>query len=107
MVHCPDGEALICSLRESITSGPLPAFVLLDLRMPKMSGLEALRWIRMTPELKTLPVVVLSSSPLPQDMELATLLGATSYLVKPGSFHELCRMVEELLVRFGITERAV
>ena len=81
----------------------LPTFVLLDLRMPKMGGFEALRWIRAMPQIKEVPVVVLSSSPLPGDVELATALGATSYIVKPGSYEELCRMVGELLARFGIT----
>ena len=81
----------------------LPTFVLLDLRMPKMGGFEALRWIRAMPQIKELPVVVLSSSPLPGDVELATALGATSYIVKPGSYRELCRMVADLLARFGIS----
>ena len=102
MVHSPDGDALICCLRDSIIGRHLPAFVLLDLRMPKMGGLEALRWIRGRPELKEVPVVVLSSSPLPEDVELATALGATSYIVKPGSYGELCRMLSDLMARFGL-----
>jgi two-component system response regulator len=103
LVHCPDGDALICSLRDSIIGSNLPAFVLLDLRMPKMGGFEALRSIKLMPELKEVPVVVLSSSPLPEDVELATALGATGYIVKPGSYQELCRTVADLLARFGIT----
>jgi hypothetical protein len=43
-----------------------------------------------------------SSSPLPQDVELATALGATSYIVKPGSYEELCRTIAGLLPRFGL-----
>ena len=103
LVHCPDGDALVTCLRDSIIGRTLPQFVLLDLRMPKRSGFEALRWIRATPGVKALPVVVLSSSALPEDVELATALGATNYIVKPGSYQELCRMVAELLARFGIT----
>jgi CheY-like chemotaxis protein len=106
LVHCPDGDALICCLRDSIIGHTLPAFVLLDLRMPKMGGFEALRWIRAMPELKGVPAVVLTSSPLPEDVELATALGATSYIVKPGSYGELCRMVADLLARFGIAKSA-
>ena len=102
MVHCADGDALVCCLRDSIIGRNLPEFVLLDLRMPKRGGFEALRWIRATPELKDLPVMIFSSSPLSQDVELATALGATSYIVKPGSYQELCKTVAELLARFGI-----
>src|SRR5262249_38473906 len=103
MVHCPDGDALICCLRDSIIGRTLPVFVLLDLRMPKKCGFEALRWIRLMPAIKTLPVVILSSSALPEDIDLAMSLGATSYIVKPGSYTELCRIVAELLARFAIT----
>jgi two-component system response regulator len=102
MVHSPDGDALITCLRDAIIGRTLPAFVLLDIRMPKMGGFDALRWIRATPQLKALPVVMLSSSPLPEDVELATALGATSYIVKMGTYEELCRTVEELLARFGV-----
>jgi len=105
LVHCPDGDALICCLRDAIISRSLPEFVLLDLRMPKQGGFEALRWIRAMPGVKALPVVVLSSSSLPEDLELATALGATSYIVKPGSYQELSRIVAELLDRFGLTNR--
>lgn len=103
LIHCPDGDALITCLRDSIISHNLPEFVLLDLRMPRKGGFEALRWIRSMSGVNALPVVVLSSSALPEDVELATALGATSYVVKPGSYQELCRMVAELLARFGIT----
>ena len=82
-----------------------PDVLLLDLRMPKQGGFEALRWIRAMPGVKALPVVVLSSSSLPEDLELATALGATSYIVKPGSYQELSRIVAELLDRFGLTNR--
>ena len=104
LVHAPDGEALITCLRDANISRDLPAFVLLDLRMPKMGGFEALRWIRMMPQLKDLPVVILSSSPLPQDVELATALGATGYIVKPGAYEDLCRTIAELLVRFRVAK---
>ncbi len=104
LVHTPDGDALMCCLRDAIIGRCLPAFVLLDLCMPKAGGFDALRWIGAMPELKSVPVVILSSSPLPEDVELAVALGAASYIVKPGSYGELCGIVEELLARFGVAQ---
>jgi CheY-like chemotaxis protein len=105
LVHTPDGDALICCLRDAIIGRCLPAFVLLDLCMPKAGGFESLRWIGAMPELKGVPVVILSSSPLAQDVELAVALGAASYIVKPGSYQELCGIIEDLLVRFDVAQR--
>lgn len=63
---------------------PLPTLVLLDLSMPITNGFEVLAWIRSQPDLKALPVVVLTSSNNESDRARAANLGATDYLVKPG-----------------------
>jgi len=104
LIHTPDGDALICCLRDAIIGRCFPAFVLLDLSMPKAGGFDALRWIGAMPELKKVPVVILSSSPLAEDLELAVALGAASYIVKPGSYLELCAEIADLLARFGVTQ---
>ena len=62
---------------------PLPCLVLLDLKMPKVNGMDVLAWIRRQPHLKKLVVVVLSSSAQPEDVERAYELGANSYIEKP------------------------
>src|SRR5438876_3723658 len=62
---------------------PFPDLVLLDLKMPRMDGLEVLRWLRQQPILKRLPVIVLTNSSRQSDAELAYEVGANSYLVKP------------------------
>jgi CheY-like chemotaxis protein len=67
---------------------PLPGLVLLDLKLPRRSGLEVLAWLRAQPRLKGLPVVVLTSSREHKDIQQAYALGANSYLVKPGSLPE-------------------
>ena len=64
---------------------PLPIFVLLDLKLPFFTGLQLLEWIRDEPALKRLPVVILTSSSQPSDINRAYDLGANSYLVKPSS----------------------
>jgi len=63
---------------------PLPALILMDLKMPRVDGFEFLAWLRREPSLKVIPVVVLSSSNLPQDVRRAYDLGANSFIVKPG-----------------------
>ena len=63
---------------------PFPSLVLLDLRIPKIPGLEVLKIIRNTPNLVGLPVVILSSSNQDTDIERAKILGANSYVVKPS-----------------------
>jgi CheY-like chemotaxis protein len=68
---------------------PLPCLTLLDLKLPRATGLEVLQWIREQPELKTLIVIILTSSQLGPDIEKAYQLGANSYLVKPSSPKEL------------------
>jgi CheY-like chemotaxis protein len=64
---------------------PLPCLVLLDLKLPRMHGLEVLAWIRRQPNLKGLVVIMFSSGSQPSDLERAYELGANSFLEKPSS----------------------
>lgn len=75
---------------------PLPALILLDLKLPCRSGLEVLGWLRQQPRLKRLPVVVLTTSDENADINTAYDLGANSYLVKPVNFEALLEMVKGL-----------
>lgn len=75
---------------------PLPSLVLLDLKMPFVSGFDVLAWIRLQPSLKDLPVVILTSSAEERDREKATELGAMAYCIKPPS-RELVRQIADLL----------
>lgn len=77
---------------------PIPVLVLLDLKLPRRSGLEVLEWIREREGLKRLPVVVLTSSKEVADVNRAYDLGANSYLVKPVSFNSLLELVKSLEV---------
>jgi CheY-like chemotaxis protein len=75
---------------------PLPVLLLLDLKLPRRSGLEVLEWLRKQDGLKRLPVVVLTSSKESSDVNRAYDLGANSYLVKPVDFDALMEMVKTL-----------
>ena len=80
---------------------PFPQLVLLDLKMPRKSGMEVLEWIRETPALKRLLVVVFTSSKHDQDINRAYELGANSYLVKPVGFEELVSTMNQMYHYWG------
>lgn len=75
---------------------PLPVFVLLDLKMPRRSGLEVLEWVKEREGLRRIPIVVLTSSKKDSDVSKAYELGANSYLVKPVSFEGLIELTKSL-----------
>lgn len=96
-----DGDAAVAYLAgegayADRAAHPLPAIVLLDLKLPRRSGLEVLSWIRARPEVRRTPVVVLTSSRDGDDVARAYELGANSYLVKPVAFDGLMEMVKSL-----------
>ena len=70
--------------------------VLLDLKMPKVDGIEVLRQVKSDPQLKTIPVVVLTSSREEQDLVRTYDLGVNAYVVKPVDFHEFVEAVKLL-----------
>jgi CheY-like chemotaxis protein len=75
---------------------PFPRLLLLDLRMPKIPGLEVLKFVRKHPEWSDLPVVILSTSDQASDIEGARLNGATGYVTKPSHPDELTRFLHSL-----------
>lgn len=79
-----------------------PAVILLDLKLPKVDGLEVLERIRADDALKLTPVVVLTSSREERDMVASYKLGVNAYVVKPVDFHEFVNAVKELGVFWAI-----
>jgi CheY-like chemotaxis protein len=77
-------------------SGANPALVLLDLKMPKVDGIEVLRQVKGDPALRSIPVVVLTSSREEQDLVRTYDLGVNAYVVKPVDFHEFVEAVKLL-----------
>jgi CheY-like chemotaxis protein len=79
------------------TKFPLPYLLILDLKMPRMTGLEVLQWLQDQPELRCLPVIVLSSSAHRLDIERAYDLGANAFVVKPsavGTRTDLAKLIK-------------
>jgi CheY-like chemotaxis protein len=83
----------------------LPRVVLLDLRLPKVDGIEVLTQIRANPETKLLPVVVLTSSKEESDLVTTYKLGVNSFVVKPIAFDEFTRVVVELGMYWVLVNR--
>jgi len=76
--------------------GNRPRLILLDLKMPKVSGIEVLRELKSDPETKKIPVVILTSSREEPDVETCYELGANSYIVKPVGFENFAAAVSEI-----------
>jgi CheY-like chemotaxis protein len=95
-----DGEAALDFLyaRGDYASRPKgnPVLVLLDLKMPKVDGLDVLREMKSNPELRTIPVVVLTSSRMESDLLESYNLGVNAYVVKPVDFGEFVEAVKNL-----------
>jgi CheY-like chemotaxis protein len=79
-----------------------PAVMLLDLKLPKVDGLEVLQQVKSDNDLKMIPVVVLTSSHEESDMMRSYQLGVNAYVVKPVDFHEFINAVKELGVFWAI-----
>ncbi len=92
--HASDGETALELLRH--WRGNKPNFVLLDLNLPRMSGLEVLSALRASPQLKSIPVIVFSTSRLNSDVARAYDCGANSFVVKPAKFGDFRELLLEV-----------
>jgi CheY-like chemotaxis protein len=101
-----DGEQaldyLYCRGEYKTRSSGNPAVMLLDLKLPKVDGLEVLKQIKSDGELRMIPVVVLTSSKEEKDMVASYKLGVNAYVVKPVDFHEFVNAIKELGVFWAI-----
>lgn len=96
-----DGEAALDYIFHrghyaDIKTYPTPHVVLLDLRLPKINGLEVLKQIRQSSDTKKLPVVVLTTSSAESDIAQAYEYNANSYLVKPLDFEQFSKLMSDL-----------
>jgi CheY-like chemotaxis protein len=89
-------DYLYCRDQFSGRDGSRPAVMLLDLKLPKINGLEVLQQIRSDQELRLLPVVILTSSHEEKDLVRSYELGVNAYVVKPVDFHAFVNAVKDL-----------
>jgi two-component system response regulator len=99
--HVSDGEAALHFLHregkyKDPNSSPRPDLILLDIRMPKIDGLEVLKRIRSNEDLEPIPTVILTTSGAERDVLEAYRLHANSYLVKPLDFGQFERLMDDL-----------
>lgn len=106
VVICRDGaEALDYLLARGEYAGRSagnPAVVLLDLKLPKVDGLEVLKTVRATQALRSMPVVMLTSSKEEQDLVRSYELGVNAYVVKPVDFTEFVRAIADLGIFWAV-----
>jgi DNA-binding response OmpR family regulator len=106
VVVARDGEEaldyLYCRGKFQARTSENPAVLLLDLKLPKINGLEVLQQIRSDEKLKLTPVVVLTSSREERDMVASYKLGVNAYVVKPVDFHEFVNAIKELGVFWAV-----
>ena len=92
LIEAVDGETGI-----AIAQRQLPQLILMDVQLPKMSGLEATRLLKADPTTRAIPIIVITSFALSGDKERAAAAGADSYLAKPYSPRELLALVRRFL----------
>ena len=93
-----DGQELIEQLERSAEGGPaaLPGIIILDVKMPRLDGMEALQWIRADPRFALLPVILLTTSHYRQDILDGYRLGANSVITKPFSYDDFVELATML-----------
>ena len=107
LTHVADGESALEDLKERAPRNApgRPHLILLDLRLPRMDGLEVLREIKAAPDLSDIPCVVLTTSRAEGDMLKAYRLHANSYLVKPGEYDRFVELIAGV-ERYWLQENA-
>ncbi len=106
VVVARDGEEaldyLYCRGNFTMRTSDNPAVLLLDLKLPKVNGLEVLQQIKADEKLRMIPVVVLTSSHEERDMVASYKLGVNAYVVKPVDFHEFVNAIKELGIFWAV-----
>lgn len=101
-----DGEEALANMGQWEKGNPIPVLILLDLKLPKIPGLEVLETIKSHPTYKTIPVVVLTTSSENSDIEKAYKLGANSYIVKPVDFDKFMEVAHHIELYWSVLNKS-
>lgn len=93
-----DGEEVLTFISSWGEQRPIPILILLDLKLPKVDGLEVLHYLKTHPRFHVIPVVVLSTSTEDRDIQVAYREGANSFIVKPVDFDQFMQIVEHIQI---------
>ena len=93
-----DGEEALAFISDWGEKRPIPRLILLDLKLPKVDGLEVLRHLKSHPRFRVIPVVVLSTSTEERDIQIAYRDGANSFIVKPVDFDQFMQIVDHIQI---------
>lgn len=102
MIHRRNGEDGLKYLTDAETEKPF--VILLDLNMPKMSGIEFLKAVKAYPKLKPIPVVVLTTSKEKRDIQDSFELGAAGYMIKPVDYAEFVDVINTVMLYWRLSE---
>lgn len=97
-----DGEEALGHLAQWEQGAPQPVVILLDLKLPKVSGLDVLRRIKGHPRYKAIPIVMLTTSSEDTDVRTAYELGANSYIIKPVNFENFLDVATQLEIYWSV-----
>lgn len=97
-----DGEEALAWIPRWETGAPVPAVILLDLKLPRVDGLEVLRQLKAHPQFRSVPVVVLTTSGESNDVARAYELGANSYIVKPVDFDKFVEVASQIEIYWTV-----
>lgn len=101
-----DGEEALAFIERWEAGEPTPVFIMLDLRLPKVDGLEVLRRLKNHPKYSAIPVIVLTTSAEDTDIQEAYRIGCNSYIVKPVEFNKFMEVALQVEVYWGAINRA-
>jgi hypothetical protein len=100
-----DGEEALAYIEKWENGDIVPVVILLDLKLPKVNGLEVLEVIKKHPTFKTIPVVVLTTSSESNDVKTSYELGANSYIIKPVDFDKFIEVAKQIELYWSILNR--
>ena len=100
-----DGEEALGWLKRWEAGEPVPVVIMLDLKLPRVDGLEVLRQLKAHPVYAAIPVVVLTTSAENSDIQRAYALGANSYIIKPVDFEKFMQVAEQIELYWNVLNK--